>query len=234
MSIYQVNITGAVHVLEAVRCHVPDCGVLLVGSAAEYGPVAASALPVKEDMPCRPVGAYGISKYAATLAGMDYSRRLGLKVLVVRPSNIIGPGVSPSLVVGALIARAKQALASSHPVVKVGDSDNERDFVAVSDVVDAYVRLVQAGFWGEIFNLCSGRAYSIRHVAEVLLANASRRVTLGLDPDLVPPSAIRCVYGSYEKAARAIGFRPSTSLEEALKAAWCSEMGVGVACASRC
>jgi len=232
--IYEVNVTGTVRLLDAVRCHAPDCNVLLVGSAAEYGPVDADALPAKEEMPCHPVGPYAISKYAATLIGLDYARRLGLKVVVVRPSNIVGPGVPTSLVVGALIARAKEALASSHPVVKVGDSDSERDFIAVSDAVDAYVRLAQAGFRGEIFNICFGRAYSIRRIAEILLSNASRPITLQLDPDLVPPSPIRCFYGSYEKAAEAIGFRPSASLEKMLKAAWVSEMGVSLACASRC
>lgn len=229
-SIYHVNITGTIHVLESIRVHAPDCRVLLAGSSAEYGPTETSALPVTEAMPCRPVGAYGVSKYAATLVGMEYARQFGLNVVVARPSNIVGPGVPSTLVVGALIARAKQALTSSQPVVRVGDFDSQRDFVAVADVVDAYVRLLQAGLRGDVFNICSGQAHSIRSVAEMLVANSSVPIKLEFDPDLLPPSSIRCLYGSYQKAARAIGFRPITSLEEALRAAWCSEIEVGVAC----
>ena len=229
-SIYHANITGTIHALESIRAHALGCRVLLVGSSAEYGPMEASALPVTEAMPCRPVGAYGVSKYAATLIGMEYARQFGLNVVVARPSNIVGPGVPSSLVVGALIARAKQALSSSQTVVKVGDFDSQRDFIAVADVVDAYVRLLQAGLRGEIFNICSGQAHSIRSIAEMLLANSSVPITLEFDPDLLPPSSIRCLYGSYQKAARAIGFQPLTSLGEALKAAWCSGMEVGVVC----
>jgi GDP-4-dehydro-6-deoxy-D-mannose reductase len=230
--IYEVNVTGTVHILEAVAVNAPDCSVLVLGSAAEYGPVEASALPIEEDAVCRPKGPYGISKYAATLASLDYSNRRGLKVVVARPFNIVGPGIPPTLVVGALIARAKRALLASDPVVKIGDMESERDFVAASDAADAYVRLLQGRFSGEIFNICSGRAYSIRHVAESLLANAPRHITLEVDPNLVSHSPIRCIYGSRKKAERAIGFQPTMSLEEILKEVWNSEIGIGSACAS--
>jgi len=227
---YTVNVTGTVHVLEAVRRSRPGCRVVLVGSFAEYGPADASALPVTEETPCRPVGPYGITKYAATLTGIDYAKRYGLKVVVARPSNIVGAGVPESLVVGAMLARAKKALSSLRPVMKVGDFDSERDFVDVRDVADAYVRLAQSNVSGEVFNICSGRAYSIRQIAEMLIANSSRTITADFDPNLVPPSVIRSLYGSHEKATKAIGFLPVTSLEESLKAAWCAEMETGVAC----
>jgi GDP-4-dehydro-6-deoxy-D-mannose reductase len=232
--IYEVNVTGSVRLLEAVRRRVPECRVLLVGSFAEYGCVDPSLLPVSEETACRPVGAYGISKYAASLTGMDYARRLGLKVIVARPSNIVGSGIASSLVVGAMLVRAKVALASAHRVMKVGDFDSERDFIAATDAVDAYVRLVQSGISGEIFNICSGRSYSIKHIAELLVANSHRPITLQFDPELVRPSAIRRIFGSGDKAERAIGFRPSSPIEEALRAAWSAEIGTGATCESRC
>ena len=227
---YTVNVTGTVHVLEAVRRNHPACRVGLIGSFAEYGPADPSSMPVTEETPCRPVGPYGITKYAATLTGIDYAKRYGLRVVVARPSNIVGPGVPESLVVGAMLGRAKKAFSSLRPVMKVGDFESERDFVDVSDVADAYVRLARSNVSGEVFNICSGRAYSIRRVAEMLIANSSRTITADFDPNLVPASVIRCLYGSHEKATKAIGFRPMTPLEESLKAAWCAEIETGVTC----
>jgi len=223
--IYDVNIRGTVHVLEAVRAASPDCAIVIAGSASEYGAVDASALPVGEHTPCRPIGPYGISKYAATFIALDYARRYQMRVSVVRAFNIIGPGVPENLLVGALIARAKQALLSTNPVVKIGDMDSKRDFVAVSDAVEAYVRIARSGIRGEIFNICSGRGYSTRYVATMLLANSPRPIALEFNPDLVPTSPVRIIYGSYKKASRAIGFRPSVSLKAALKDVWHSEMG---------
>src|ERR1700690_4159228 len=232
--IYTANLIGSVHLLDAIRHIVPGCQVLLVGSFAEYGFVELASLPVPEETACRPAGPYGVSKYAATLAGMDYARRLSMNVVIARPSNIIGSGVPPSLVVGAMLARAKDALKSSQPIMKVGDSDSERDFIAVTDAVDAYVRLLRAGVSGEIFNICSGRPYSIRRIAEILTGNSPRPIKFDFDPNLVPPSPVRCMYGSYKKAERTIGYRPSTSIEETLKAAWRAEMDMGMVCESQC
>jgi GDP-4-dehydro-6-deoxy-D-mannose reductase len=228
--IYEVNVLGTVHLLEAVRRSVPECRVVIAGSFAEYGPVEASKLPVTEETVCRPVGAYGITKYAATLTALDYARRCGLKAVVARPSNIVGPGVPETLVVGAMLGRVKRALMSSQPLVKVGDFDSERDFIDAGDAVDAYVRLAKSDISGEVFNLCSGRAYSIRQVAEMLVAHSSRPIELVFDPNLFPPSAIRSLYGSYEKAKKAIRFHPATPLSETLRAAWSAEIGEGVAC----
>lgn len=227
-----VNVMGVLTVLEAVRQHAPDCKVLITGSAAEYGIVSDSSLPVTEDAPCRPVGAYGASKYAATLIALDYVRRERIKALVVRPFNMIGPGIPATLVVGALMARAKETLASGGaPVLRVGDSDSERDFIAVSDAMDAYVRLLDANQWGEVVNICSGRSWPIHGVARALVANSSRPIEVVSDPDLFPASPVRRIYGSNAKARRMIGFEPATSLEQVLKNIWDSEMGLAAKCA---
>ena len=119
---FLVNTMGALNVLESVRMNRPECRVLLVGSAAEYGQVQKSDLPASEDRSCRPVGTYGASKLAATLAGQEYAQKFGMKVVVARPFNIIGPGMPRDLVVGALACRAKEALSgSTEAIVTAGD-----------------------------------------------------------------------------------------------------------------
>ena len=219
--IYRTNFIGTIHLLESVREYKPDARVLLVGTAAEYGFVEKSDLPVKEDHPCCPVSPYGISKYAATLAGLNYAKRLGMKIVVSRPFNIIGAGVPKSLVVGALLARIKVTLQSqADTVVQVGNLDSRRDFLAVNDVVEAYLRMINGNFWGEVFNICSERAYSIRKIAELLLSHSTCRINMEVDPALVRSSEVDILYGSNEKARRCFGFNPNTDLADALKSSW--------------
>jgi len=226
-SIYRTNVLGCVNLLEAVKEHAPEAKVLTVGSAAEYGLVAAENMPITEEQPCRPFGAYGLSKYSATLIAMDYARREKMRVAVVRLFNIVGAGVPPALVVGALIQRAKKALENGETSITVGNLDTQRDFVAVEDVVEGYFRLMQSENWGEVFNICSGAPISVRSIAEMLLANSPTPINLVVDQDLVRPSDVPIVYGSWEKANRAFGFRPSTDIEDALKFAWeFAEIGV--------
>lgn len=224
--IFRVNVDGTVHLLDAVRAEAPDARVLLVGSAAEYGFVDPADLPVTEAHPCRPVGAYAQSKHEAVCAGLEMANRSRLKIVVARPFNIVGAGVSEDLVVGALVARIKRAIVpGGDGVVRVGRLDSGRDFVAVEDVVDAYARMAEGGGWGEVFNICSGEARSIREVAERLCGMADTPVRLEVDPALVRTSEVSVIFGSGAKARKRFGFAPRVPLEESLAAAWQGSFG---------
>jgi len=214
-------VLGAVRLLDAVALAAPQAAVLLVGSAAEYGPVAPEALPVGEDHPCRPVGAYGISKLVATNLALEIARRRSLRVVVARPFNIVGAGVPTTLVVGAILDRLRRALLDGgRPLVRMGNLDAQRDFIAVEDAVDAYVRLIQCGRWGEVFNICSGKPCPVRRVVEQLLSYCSTPIELVVDPTLVRHDDVAVIYGDATKAADAIDFQPRITLSDALLAAW--------------
>jgi len=216
--LYQTNTLGTVHLLEALREHAPRARVLLVGSAAEYGPDAA--LPVGEDSPCRPRGAYALSKHAATLAGLDYARRFGMHVVVARPFNVVGAGMPTSMVLGAVLARVVAALHEQRPlVVRVGNVETARDFVAVEDVVDAYVELIRSAGAGEVFNLCSGAPRRVGDVIAEMLAHAPRPVALETDASLMRADDVPSFYGNADKARR-LGFRLRVPLWESLRRAW--------------
>lgn len=220
-SIYRANTLGPVNVLDSVRRYVPNARVLLVGSAAEYGLVGPDLLPITEETPCHPVGPYGISKHAMTRAALDIASRHSMKVVIARPFNIIGPGVPQSLVLGAILGRAQEALKRpGEPVVMIGNLDTERDFIDVDDAVDAYIAMIRGEFWGEVFNICSGKPVKIRDLVAEALSHAPKPIKLEVDPKLVRPSDCPVIYGSHEKASKAFGFRPRVSLPRSLKRAW--------------
>jgi GDP-4-dehydro-6-deoxy-D-mannose reductase len=212
---------SGLNVLDAAMRFSPSARVLIVGSAAEYGHVPAAELPVRESQICRPVNAYGISKYALTMAARDYHARKGLRVVIARPFNLIGPGLSDSLVVGAILERIKQALRKhSEPVIKVGRTDTERDFLPVADAVEAYIQLLEGEFWGEIFNICSGIPRTIRSVIENLMAFSAKKIRFEEDPSLVRTHDAKISFGSWEKANAAFGFTPKTDFLKTLEAMW--------------
>ncbi len=223
--IYQTNLMGTLYLLEALRSYAPDARVLLAGSAAEYGQVSESVLPITEKHPCRPIGNYGVSKHAMTLAGLDYVQRFGMKIVIARTFNIIGAGVPQHLVAGAVLRQAKHAFSNGGDlVIKVGDLSTKRDFVAVNDVVGAFMQMVQGNYWGQVFNLCSGRPYLIRDMVDLLLSNSPHPIKVEVDSCLLRSSDIAISYGSWEKANRTFGFEPIISIEEVLREAWFHEM----------
>jgi GDP-4-dehydro-6-deoxy-D-mannose reductase len=221
LELYQANLMSGISVIEALRTSAPQARVLVVGSAAEYGSVPECRLPIKEDEDCVPTDAYGLSKFALTCAALSYSRHYGMKVVVARPFNIIGAGMPPNLVLGAILQRAKSALRTSDdPEVTVGNLEAVRDFVAVEDVVAAYIRLLQGDHWGQVFNICSGEPRSIRSVVQALLAFSRHPIRLRVDPSLMRCAEVQVAYGSWHKASQAFGFVPAADFDRTLEAAW--------------
>jgi GDP-4-dehydro-6-deoxy-D-mannose reductase len=222
--IYDTNAVGTFRLLEAICKAAPTARVLLVGSAAEYGPLSELEMPVSEEHCCRPTSAYGISKLAGTLAGLDYARRRVLQVVVARPFNIVGAGIPANMVVGAVLRRIKKALVVGESKITIGNMDTRRDFVAVDDVVTAYIRMIESDCWGEVYNICSGTPRTIRSVVERLLVLSPREIHLEIDPSLVRESDVPVVYGRWEKASRRFGFSPVTEFDDAIRSAWSFEM----------
>lgn len=228
LEIYRANLTTTLSVLATAREVLPEAGILVVGSAAEYGNVRPEDLPITEETPRRPRGAYGLSKYAATLAAEDAHRGWGARVVIGRPFNIVGAGISRDLLVGALIDRIATAVVEpSARSVIVGRTDTSRDFIAVEDVVDGFMRMMDAKAWGEEFNLCSATATPISRVCEMLLALSPRALTLESSQALQRSEDTPVSFGSYEKARRVLGFVPTATLERMLRDAWEYRIGPG-------
>ncbi len=218
--LFAANEQGTRSVIGAVQAQVPGAAVLVVGSAAEYGVVDATDLPVREDQPCRPSSDYGRSKLGATQFALEAWRRAGTRVAVARPFNVIGAGVPPHLVVGALIKRLKRVVAGDGGVLRVGRLDTQRDFIAVDDLVDAYIGILRGEHWGEIMNVCSGVPTSIGTVVDTLVRIAAVTVRVEVDPSLVRADDVLVSYGSGEKARRLLGCSPTIGLERSLEQAW--------------
>lgn len=222
--IYRANFLAVLHLLEAVRCFSRHIRLLLVGSASEYGNVAADQLPIREDTECKPGDTYGASKHAMTLTALHYAQHHHMKLVIARPFNIVGTGIPATLLIGAVLRRAKEALKSpNEPVITIGNLDSERDFVAVDDVIEAYLRMMSGDLWGQVFNLCSGKPYSVRFVVATLLSHSPRPIRLQQNPSLFRPSDPHVIYGDWSKAHSAFGFTPSVPLETVLHQAWTQE-----------
>jgi len=216
---YDINVIGTVNLLEAVRKNRTsiDPKVLIVGSSAEYGIVNEDELPISEETPLRPTSHYGVSKVAQELLGFHYFNSYALKVILVRPFNLVGPGQSDSFVCGALV---KQIVEIEKGIRRqemlVGNLEPERDFIDVRDVVRAYWQLMSVGRDGEVYNIGSGRCYSIREVLEILLREVGMEIAIRQDKKRMRQSDVPRQISNINKI-RETGWTPKISLEESLR-----------------
>lgn len=210
---YRVNVIGASNVLEAARDFVEE-GLLLVGSAQQYGP--AGDRPLRETDPSRPLSPYAVSKSAQEMIGLVYHRRFNMRIVLARPFNHTGPGQSKEYAVGSFCSQIVEAEKGLRKQIQVGGLGAVRDFLDVRDVVEAYRLLLEAGRSGEVYNVCSGRGVLINDVLKMLLELSleAGRLELVSEPGRVgdPDTLI----GDNSKLKFDVGWEPRIPLETSL------------------
>lgn len=214
--VMDVNLRGTIHLIDAVKRYVSGTRFLYVSSAEVYGPPAT--LPVDEEHQLNPQNPYAISKAAADQY-CAYAQRSGdLDIVRMRPFNHSGPGQSDSFVLSSFGRQiSEMEIGQAEPVLRVGNLDSERDFLHVDDVVEAYVRALDAGESGAVYNICSGVARSIQSALDGLLELAEVKVEIQVDANRVRGTEVACVYGSAERFTRLTGWQPEKSFEALLE-----------------
>lgn len=210
---YEVNFYGALNLLEAVREHAPEAGVLLVGSAYAYGKVDHA---VSERESLEPVNHYGVSKASADLLGHSYALE-GLHVVRARPFNHSGPGQSPDFLLPTLVQQFSEIKAGKRePVIHLGNLEPVRDFSDVRDIVRGYYMALQQGRNGEAYNLGSGRGVSVRELFELVSQEAGIEVELVAESSRMRASDIPHLVADTSKARKELGWEAEIPLKETL------------------
>jgi GDP-4-dehydro-6-deoxy-D-mannose reductase len=213
--LWRTNVGATVALLESVL-ETPGYRprVLVVGSAAEYAPADG---PQDERSPKLPVTLYGLSKLAQTQIGLAYERTREMDVVVARPFNLLGPGLSRTLAAGAFAAGIAERLrsADSRPL-EVGDLGASRDFTDVRDAVAAYATLLSEGRSGREYNVCSGRATPLQSVLDAMLVRAGARVLVKSAVASDRSAEPRVSVGNPARLRTETSWRPRIALEQSI------------------
>jgi len=213
----KANIMTTRSLLEAVsgiRGYRPR--IILPGSAAEYGKTVPSGKPVRETAAARPESFYGFVKNAQTNLGLMYARA-GLDVVIARIFNVCGFGMPPKLSLGRFsqqIAMVKKS--KKKAVLRTGYLGMRRDYLDVEDVSAALMAIARRGKKGEIYNICSGRAYLMRDLLGKLIDYADVRGIL-VKEDKKAASSIHISVGSNAKLKKATGWTSNVDISQSLE-----------------
>lgn len=213
------NISGQLNILEAVRqLGYLDTKILVVSSAEIYGDAKHHDLPLSENSKLKPLSPYAVSKIAQDFLGYQYYHAHDIKTIIVRPFNTIGPNQLPMYVISSFAHQiAEIENGQKEAVMKVGNLESKRDFTDVRDMVRAYKLLMQKGNAGEVYNIGSGKSYSIKEVLEILLSLSNSKIVVEKDPSLFRPGDIPELRCDYDKLHKTTGWKPEISIEDSLK-----------------
>ncbi len=214
----ETNIIGTVHLLEAIRKSGLDPKIHIAGSSEEYGMIHPAELPVKETNPLRPLSPYGVSKVAQDKLAYQYHRSYGMKIVLTRAFNHTGPRRGDVFVTSNFSKQVAEIEQGAKPVMYVGNLDAQRDFTDVRDVVKAYWLAVTKAKFGDVYNVCSGKARTIRSILELLLGLSDvKNIQVKRDPSRIRPSDVEILQGDCSKFRKQTGWRPVIRFERTMK-----------------
>ena len=210
----QVNVCGALNILEAARKLSESPRVLLVGSSEEY---AASDKPIREADPVDATNPYGISKVTQERFAELYAEQYGMRIYRTRSFNHTGVGQNSNFVIPSWCRQVAEIERSGKPgVIRVGNLDVVRDFSDVRDVARAYRMILESDCAGEVFNVGSGEARRLRDILDRIVASIEQKVAVEVDPALIRPCDAAFIQADVSLITSMIGWAPSFSLEQTL------------------
>ena len=209
-----INVQGTANVLEEAR-RAGVKRVVFASSSAVYG--NGETLPYQENAPTDCQSPYALSKQTGAELCQLYFRLYGLETVSLRYFNVFGPGQNPNSAYAAVIAKFMQLARQGGPLYIDWDGQQSRDFVYVEDVVQANLIAALKAQPGEIYNVASGKTYSLLELADIIEKIAGRPLERVFRPKRA--GDVKLSSADISKIA-AQGYTPAVTLEEGLRQMW--------------
>lgn len=195
---FSANVEWTRNLLETVRIINPDCRVLLIGSAAEYGNPPSGA--VTETTLLRPVTIYGMTKAIQTVLMEYFCRNSGMDIVMARTFNLFGQGCSPNLFPGRVAEQIERVQQGLQAKIELRSLVSRRDYLDVKDAVCAYARIMNHGKTGEVYNVGSGVPMKMFDLLQRLLLGSGLTMNkVTSHPDDQTESSLPEVYADITK-----------------------------------
>ena len=213
----ELNTIGLINILEAVKAVNPKIRVIAVGSSDEYGCLKDTGANVTEDIPIKPVTPYAISKHAQELFAQLYVNSYGLDCCMIRVFNLGGAGQMKGFIIADFASGVVDVEAGRSDHVLVGNLISARDFTHVKDACRAVRLITEKGHKGEVYNICSGIAYSAQEVLDRLIGMAKTEISVIQDPARMRPSDTPVICGNHDKLTSHTVLTPEYILNQILE-----------------
>lgn len=171
-----------------------------------------------ESSPLNPKSYYGAGKLAAEMFLRAFSAQTSNPVVIVRPSNVYGPGQRAKRQF-AIVPTLMRAISEGSAFKVWGNGEARRDYLYAEDFADFFVALTERNWQGvSTFNLASQRLCSVNELCALLEKVSGRRLSL----EYVPERGVdlRGLEIDSSAARQGLGWQATTKLEEGLVKTW--------------
>ncbi|NKQ39386.1 MAG: GDP-mannose 4,6-dehydratase [Methanosarcinales archaeon] len=218
INILNNNILSQINIFEALRELELSARIVVACSSEEYGLINKSDLPVNENCCFNPLSTYAVSKISQDMLAYQYYKSYDMNIVRVRSFNLTGPGRSPDY---ALSSFAKQIADIEKDSIKntisIGNLNVIRDYTDVRDAMKAYHQIALKSKNGTVYNLCSGKAYNLKDLLNILISMSTKDIKIEVDKTKFRPSDLPIMVGNNTKIKSEIGWEPKINIYKTLK-----------------
>jgi len=204
---YDVNLTGTLNLLEAVRAQSRRATFVLASTSSAYG--RTEVLPfIESDHADRPLAPYAASKRAAEMLGFTYHHLHGLDFTALRFFTVYGPRGRPDMMAYKVLDSAF----GGDAVPYYNGGQMHRDWTFVDDIVSGIVAAADRRLGYEVINLGRGEPVLLADFVATLERLAGKKPELIDKPML--DADVGYTYADISKARRLLDYAPTVSVEE--------------------
>jgi len=175
---FETNFNGTMKVLEASK-NANINSFVYAASSSCYG---IASTPTDENHPISALYPYALSKYQGEQICLHWHKVYNLPVNSIRIFNAYGNRVKTTGAYGAVFGVFFKQKIENKPFTIVGDGEQKRDFIYVTDVANAFYKVSNSSNFGEIYNLGEGNPQTINHLVELISDNKNSKVFLPKRP----------------------------------------------------
>ncbi|MEM0352823.1 MAG: NAD-dependent epimerase/dehydratase family protein [Sulfolobales archaeon] len=212
---FDENVRATFTVAEAIRMLGSVKTVVFASSSTVYGD--AQVIPTPEEHPLRPISVYGASKAAAELLLYSYSQLYGVRVVVLRYANIVGPRTRHGVIYDFLVKLSK----NRNQLEVLGDGRQKKSYLYVDDAVEATLLAVENSTHSfSVYNIGNEDWVEVDSIAKIVCE------VLGLKPEIVHvggtpdgrgwPGDVKFMLLSIERI-KSLGWKPKYTSAEAVR-----------------
>ncbi len=208
----KTNIEGTYNILEASKT-LNTKQIIVTSTSETYG--SAIEVPIKENHRLIGQSPYSASKISADQLSISYWKSYKLPVKIIRPFNTFGPRQSSRAVIPSIIY---QALNNKN--IKLGNINTTRDYTYVTDICDAYVKLLNIkNIYGEPINVGSNNEFKIIDIAKKIIKQINPKLKIIIEKKRIRPSQseVQRLKCNNKMILKKSSWRPNVSFENGLK-----------------
>jgi GDP-D-mannose dehydratase len=210
----EVNVIGAINILEAAHQLDIHPKVMFIGSSEEY---EISDSPINEETKLNANNPYGISKITQEQFVKIYQEKYNFQIYYVRPFNHTGIGQNSNFVIPSFCKQVADIEKSKQPgTIYIGNLEAKRDFTDVRDIVAAYRMIFESNDYSSVYNVGSGKSYSLKDILNYIISLSTQEIKIQIDENKYRPIDTPVICCDNCKISEELGWNPKYTIFETI------------------